>query len=125
MKHRFLVFGYYGQKNTNVPSELRGSTKFVKPEAKTVLLEALRSQAIILGGGTHIHDYQGNIRYLKNLTRMFIFFLGCRFLRKKIYLLGAGIGPLSTIWGRFLAKLICQLADYISVREQESKEKFL
>ena len=152
MKQRFLIFGYYGWKNTgddamiygllqelhnlfpnaqftvltsrpiNVPSELRGSTKFVKPELKAIVLETLRSQAIILGGGTHIHDYRGNIRYLRNLTRMSIFFLGCKFLRKKIYMLGIGVGPLSTIWSKSLAKLICQLADYISVREQESYE---
>ncbi|MCP2518976.1 polysaccharide pyruvyl transferase family protein [Candidatus Aminicenantes bacterium AC-335-K20] len=152
MIKRVLIFGYYGCKNTgddamiygllqglhnlfpyaqfivltsrpiHVPSELKSSTKFVDLKVRRVLLETLRSQAIILGGGTHIQDYQGNIRYLKILTRMFAFFLGCKLLRKKVYLLSIGIGPISTSWGKFLAKLICKLVDYISVRERESYE---
>ena len=39
---------------------------------------------------------------------------------KRTYLMGIGIGPLSTFWGRFLSKQIYRLAKFISVRDKLS-----
>ncbi|UCG55264.1 MAG: polysaccharide pyruvyl transferase family protein [Dehalococcoidia bacterium] len=148
--NRFFIFGYYGWKNvgddamlyallrelntidsearyavlssitTVIPSEVKNRVKFVRLSYFAVGWEILRSSAFVLGGGTHLFDYGKKLMVLKIQLRIFILVLLSKLLRKKVYLLGNGLGPFPTAWGRFLSRLICHLADYISVRDEAS-----
>jgi polysaccharide pyruvyl transferase CsaB len=149
-RHRFFIFGYYGWKNVGddamlyallqelsalnsmaefailspvpvvIPPQVLSKTKFVKPSPLAVSREILRSSTFVIGGGTHICDYGNRKRVLKILSRILVLVLYSKLLRKKIYFLNNGLGPISTTWGSFLSKSICWLADYISVRDEAS-----
>ena len=150
MKQQFFIFGYYGWKNTGddgmiyallqglhfsyptatfaifsqmsivVPQETKNLVKFVRPTPQAVFREIMHSSVFIMGGGTQIYDYGGRMKRLKVMSEMFIMLLWAKLFRERIYLLGIGIEPLSTNWGRSLSKQICRLADYISVRDKSS-----
>lgn len=152
MAKKFFIFGHYGWKNTGddamvyallqeihflcpaatfsilshspitVPFEVKNSTKFIKPVPRIVFLEIMRSKVFIMGGGTHIYDYDhgARIKRLKIMSEMFIMLLWAKIFCKKVYLLGIGIEPFSTCWGEVLSKKICRLADFISVRDKTS-----
>ncbi|MCL0088327.1 polysaccharide pyruvyl transferase family protein [Dehalococcoidia bacterium] len=149
-KHQFFIFGYYGWKNVGddamlyallqelhglapkanfavssavpvtIPQQTEGKTKFVKLSPLAVSQEILRSSAFIIGGGTHLFDYGNRIRTLKIQLRILFLALYCKVLRKKVYLLNNGLGPISTTWGRFLVRTVCRIADHISVRDRAS-----
>ena len=152
MKQRFFIFGYYGWKNTGddgmiyallqelhfsypaatfvifsrmpivVPQETKNLVKFVRPTPQTVFREIMQSSIFIMGGGTQIYDYGGKMKRLKVMSEMFIMLLWAKLFCKRIYLLGIGVEPLSTNWGRFLSKQMCRLADFVSVRDKSSYE---
>jgi polysaccharide pyruvyl transferase WcaK-like protein len=152
MKQQFFIFGYYGWKNTGddgmiyallqglhfsyptatfaifsqmpivVPQETKNFVKFVRPTPQAVFREIMHSSIFIMGGGTQIYDYGGRMKRLKVMSEMFIMLLWAKLFRERIYLLGIGIEPLSTNWGKFLSKQICRLADFISVRDKPSYE---
>jgi len=154
MKQRLFIFGYYGWKNTGddamiyallqevysmnpyskfavlspipiiVPPEVEGIVKYVKPSIFSVWKEILKASIFVIGGGTHLSDYGNEMKALKNLLRIFLLVLYAKILCKKVYILGNGIGPLQTRFGRFLARATCCLADYITVRDKTSY-KFL
>lgn len=106
-----------------ISEEDRGLVKFVRPVPHAIFREILNSSVFIIGGGTHIEDYgTRKIRPLKNILRIFIFTVLAKLFRKEIYFLGIGIGPISTIWERLLLKTICQLTNFISVRDKISYE---
>ena len=107
-----------------VPSEVEDRTKYIKPTLFAVGKEILKSSVIVVGGGTHLFDYGNKINALKIQLRIFLLVLYSKLLTKKVYLLGNGLGPLQTTWGKFLVRLICFMADYISVRDRASY-KFL
>lgn len=149
-KHQVFIFGYYGWKNVGddamlyallqelhilnpktefaipssipiiIPPETKSRVKFIKPSPLVVSREILKSSAFIIGGGTHLFDYGSKIRALLIQLRILTLILYSTLLRKKVYLLNNGLGPFSTAWGKFLAWLICYLADYISVRDEAS-----
>ena len=58
----------------------------------------------------------------KVMSEMFIMLLWAKLFCKRIYLLGIGVEPLSTKWGKFLSKQMCRLADFVSVRDKSSYE---
>ena len=152
MKQQIFILGYYGWKNTGddamiyvllqelhilyppatfailsqtaitVPPETKNLVKFVRLTPQTVLKEIMRSSIIILGGGTHFHDHGIKIKLLKSQLKSFIFYILSKLFCKRIYFLGIGVEPLSTIWSRFLIKQTCRLADFISVRDESSYE---
>ena len=152
MKQQFFIFGYYGWKNTGddgmiyallqelhfsyptatfaifsqmpivVPQETKNFVKFVRPTPQAVFREIMHSSIFIMGGGTQIYDYCGRMKRLKVMSEMFIILLWANFFCERIYLLGIGVEPLSTTWGRFLSKQMCRLADFISVRDKSSYE---
>ena len=147
---KIFIFGYYGWKNVGddamlyallqelhtlapdaefsvlsavpveIPPQAEGKTRFVKHSPILICLEILKSSAFVIGGGTHLFDYGNKIRTLKIQLRILILVLFSKVLRKKVYLLNNGIGPVSTTWGRLLVRLICRLADHISVRDRAS-----
>jgi len=87
-----------------------------------ILRSLLWADLVILGGGTHFHDFRGNYRYAKILLGFCIFFTLAKLLRKKVAYLGIGIGPLCTWWGKRLVRYILALADLVAVRETCSYE---
>ena len=149
-KHQVFIFGYYGWKNVGddamlyallqelhslnlearfavlspipvvVPPEIKSKIKFVKLSPFAVGREILASSAFLIGGGTHLFDYGSKRRALIIQLRILALILYSRLLGKKVYLLNNGLGPFSTAWGRFLPRLICHLAEYISVRDKMS-----
>ena len=149
-KSQVFIFGYYGWKNTGddamiyailqelcasidraefavlslvpivIPPQARGRVRFIKPSPVKVFWEILRSSVFIIGGGTHIFDYGVKRRVAIILCRILLLVLFSKVFGKRVYILGNGLGPLTTVWGKTLAKLICRLADHISVRDRQS-----
>jgi len=147
---QIFVYGYYGWRNTGddamvyillqelprlypntrfavlsrtavlVPPLVKDKVRFIKLNPLSVLREISRSSAFIIGGGTHIYDYGITRRNLRILLRLWLILLLAKAFGNRIYLLGNGIGPLSTKWGKALARLICRLADHITVRDTAS-----
>ena len=145
-----FIYGYYGWRNTGddamvyvllqelprlypnarfavlsrmavlVPPSAKDKVRFIKLNPLSVLREISRSSAFIIGGGTHIYDYGITRRNLRILLRLWLILLLAKAFGNRIYLLGNGIGPLSTKWGKVLARLICHLADHITVRDTAS-----
>lgn len=81
-------------------------------------LTILRSDLLVFGGGSFLQDYgvngwRGVAAYLKLV-------LTAKLLRKKVIILGAGAGPLQTQRGRFLSKLLVNLADWSVWRDPDS-----
>jgi len=105
---------------TVIPTGVKNRVKFVKLSPFAVGWEILRSSVFVLGGGTHLFDYGKKAMVLRIQLRIFILVLFSKLLRKKVYLLGNGLGPFPTAWGRLLSRSICHLADYISVRDEAS-----
>lgn len=114
-----------------VPSQVSGKIKFVKlpsfkrPSLLAVLREISNSSSFIIGGGTQMFDYGRKIDRILVFLMILTLVLYSKFLRKKVYFLNIGLGPISTHWGRFLSKMVCRLADYITVREKTSYELLL
>jgi polysaccharide pyruvyl transferase CsaB len=146
---RFFIFGYYGWKNTGddamlyailqelcavtsarftvlslssvvIPRLAQGRVRFVRPSLFSALRGISWSSAFVVGGGTHIFDYGRKGRAVMILSRILFLALFSKLLGKKVYLLGNGIGPLETSWGRLLASAIFLLANRISVRDRQS-----
>jgi len=147
---QIFVYGYYGWRNTGddamvyillqelprlypnarfamlsrtavlVPPSAKDKVRFIKLNPLSVLREISRSSTFIIGGGTHIYDYGVTRRNLWILSRLWLILFLAKAFGNSIYLLGNGIGPLSTKWGKALARLICRLADHITVRDRAS-----
>lgn len=107
-----------------IPPNVEGKVEYVKPSLLIASKEILKSSILVIGGGTHLFDYGNKIKALKILFRLFLLILYSKLLGKKVWLLGMGLGPLQTTYGKFLARAICYMADYISVRDKSSY-KFL
>ena len=136
MRRQVFIYGHYGWKNTGddamvyvllrelhilyptatfailsqtaitVPPETKNLVKFVRLAPQIVFQEIMRSSIFILGGGTHFHDHGIKIKQLKMLYKNFIVFILAKLFCERIYFLGIGVEPLSTILGRFLTKQI-------------------
>ena len=149
-KERLLIFGNYGWNNTGddamlygllqelaafhresefvipsripvtVPAHVKNRVRFVKPSPIHVLWEMVRASLFIVGGGTHLHDYGRRRNRISVLLAFLIIVFLAKMLRNEVYLISNGIGPITTIWGRALTRLICRRADYITVRDQAS-----
>ena len=149
-KRQVFIFGYYGWANTGddamlcallqelpefypeaefvvlsripvtTPTSIKDRVRFVKPAAIPAFWQIARSQVFIIGGGTHIHDYGKDIKNIKILLRLLIIMAFAKISGNKVYLIGNGIGPISTKWGKILTRLICCMADNITVRDKAS-----
>ena len=106
-----------------MPYKMENLVKFVRPTNPLLIFrEILHSSILVYGGGTFMYDHKNKINRLQRLCETFSVLAFAKLFRKRIYLLGIGIEPLSTTWGRFLSKQICRLADFISVRDKLSYE---
>lgn len=143
---RIVILGWYGSNNTGdealvqiIVSQLRehgfndlvalstdpaktGGRLGIRSVPRSLLkLKALRemrgANALILGGGGLIQD--GTSVY--NLPVYAVYALVARLLGLKVIGWGLGAEPLWTPLGRLLARIICGLSDYFSVRDLASK----
>jgi len=149
---RFLIFGHYGYENVGddamlyallqelngihpqaeftvvsrvpvtIPFSTKDKVRFVRMNPVSILRELMRSPVFIVGGGSHINDYGRFIVRAKVLLTFSILLAVARVFSNKVYLIGNGIGPIQTIWGRILGKTVCRLANYITVRDKASYE---
>lgn len=117
------IFRFYilsNDKDILFPEKLADKINFVKPSIPSVFINLFKSSIILIGGGTHISDYGTKIHSVKRLMRILFLAFFAKIFSKKFYIIGNGIGPMSTKCGERLARLICCMADCISVRDKES-----
>ena len=108
-----------------IPHETKNLVKFIKhTNPLLVFREIMHSSTLAWGGGTFMFDHpnKNKINRFVRLCETFIIMAFAKLFCKRIYLLGIGVEPLSTTWGRFLSKQMCRLADFISVRDKSSYE---
>jgi len=88
-----------------------------------ILKGVLLSDKIMIAGGTHFHD-EGNAGFhrLKIFILFSLLITFSRILKKRVYLIGHGIGPLNSGWSRTLSRYIFSLSSDISVRDKTSKD---
>lgn len=103
-----------------IPASVKDKVRFVRPAVIPALREIIKSQIFIIGGGTHIHDYGRDIRNIKILSRLLIIVTFAKISGNKVYLIGNGVGPVATKWGKALTRAICHMADNITVRDEAS-----
>lgn len=113
------TFAVFSPISIVVPTETKHLVKFVKPIPRIVFREIMKSKVFILGGGTHFYDYEpGNkIKRMKIMLQMFIIILWAKLFCEKVCLVGIGIEPFSTKWGKTISIMMCKMADFISVRD--------
>ena len=106
-----------------IPHETKNLVRFIKhTNPLLVFREIMHSSTLAWGGGTFMFDHPNKINRFVRLYETFIVMAFAKLFCKRINLLGIGVEPLSTTWGRFLSKQICRLADFISVRDKPSYE---
>jgi len=110
------------RKAMQVPAVAEGRVRFVNRSIPLVIFWLLRTSLFIVGGGSHFCDYGTKKRNLWILIRLWLLFLLARLTGNRIYLINNGVGPLTTKWGRVLAKSMLHMAEKISVREEDSCE---
>ncbi|MFC1991165.1 polysaccharide pyruvyl transferase family protein [Chloroflexota bacterium] len=146
-KEKYFIFGYFGWKNVGddamlnallqeihscnpeakfavlsrmpvvIPSQVHARTTFVKPSPFAVFWWVLKSTDVIVSGGTWIHDYGKRLTNIRTLIMVFIFAFFVKVSMKKLYFIGHGVGPLTTLWGKFLTRMTYKMGDYISTRD--------
>ncbi|HOA80888.1 MAG TPA: polysaccharide pyruvyl transferase CsaB [Defluviitaleaceae bacterium] len=78
-----------------------------------------KSDLLISGGGSLLQD----ITSWKSILYYLFIILIAKIFRKKVVIYSQGIGPVSMKFNRILIKWIINKTDYISVRDEESKEE--
>lgn len=152
---RVLLIGYYGWNNTGDDIMLQSILKIlsksvsdheivvlsqessfhtlslknvrtVSPKKKVKFIkELLDSSTVILGGGTHLYDYGRLDNRLIRLSQLLLIFLIARSLSKKVIFMGVGVEPPQSVWGRLIIRAICNLANCISVRDEDSYDTLI
>lgn len=112
---------------TKKPSEYTYPDKVVPLPNKVlkILRAIVSSRILILGGGTHFHDDYTNERYKAHfiyLLKIILISFFMRLMLGKVYFLGVGYGPLRRKSVKFFAKVSCQLANSIILRDRDSFE---
>lgn len=87
------------------------------------ILGNLRSSLLLVwSGGTFLHDFTGSLRWFRTLVLTLGLVGAARRLGNQVWLLGVGIGPVSTWWGRTLISWILRQADVVVTRDESSKQ---
>lgn len=147
-----LIIGHYGGSNTGDEAMLAGLLEAMGPEVRqhaTVVVKAgtlekacpnlgvvsvpaklssvlralLRSDILLLGGGTHFHDDYTTFRYLRHfryMSRFVILSIMAKLLRRKVAWLGMGFGPFYHWPTRWLTRLGLAFCDCVTVRDMKS-----
>lgn len=146
MKKKFVLSGYFGFKNfgdeailsvivsklqsdghditvissdTDYTKTLYNNVSAVKTfDFKNIIKVIYKSDVLVSGGGSLLQD----VTSLKSLLYyLFIIFIGL-LSGKKVIIYAQGIGPINSVFGTFLAKLLLKQCSYISVRDKKSYE---
>ena len=150
MRNQIFIYGHYGKKNIGddamiyslvnklnalkpthnlailsplkliVPDQNMNRIKFVNPDILSILKEIRLSSLFLMGGGTHIYDKGKKYERYKILIEIMILITCAKLFNNKIYLLNIGIEPINSYFGKLIAKIILELADFISVRDSDS-----
>lgn len=106
---------------SNKPAETsrKYNIKAVNRNSFKEIYKALkRADALLSGGGSLIQD--------KTSSKSLWYYLGImlmgKFLRKKVYVIGQGIGPVDKKFNRWITAKILNKIDGIAVRDESSKE---
>lgn len=103
-----------------IPQALRGRLKRIPLRRGVILKYMLQAEVIIYSGGTFIQDRVAKRRYNMLLVDILCLSVLARVFGKKIHLVGIGLGPLKTWYGRTIARLIFDISHSISVRDSQS-----
>ncbi len=98
----------------------------VKPGVKPILSSLVKSDLIILCGGTHFHDdyvFSRYLRHVRYLSRYLVIFGLARILGKKVALLANGLGPFKFDFTKFLTRMAIGLSNLITVRDKASYDE--
>lgn len=85
---------------------------------RTLVRCIARSDVLIFGGGTFLQDY--GIRSWHPIAYYLKLVIVARLLRKKVGIIGSGVGPLTTSMGRRISRWIVDLANIAIMRDRDS-----
>ena len=117
-KNRKVEFYVITRGMPNIPTGI--SAHIIPFTPVKIFLSIYKSSIFVWGGGTFLHDFLSSHRYLKNLIYTLFISILVKIFFKKLWILGAGIGPINTWWGVILINLILRVSDRIVVRDMES-----
>lgn len=150
--NQITLFGYYGRQNTGddamlyglltllvaalpkaivnvptnsdicIPPQARDQVRFFPRKLFPILIKIVSSDALIIGGGTVIHDYSKRFRYFWATLRILCLILWARFFGKQVHMVGIGFGPFTSKFGILLGTLISRLVHHVTVRDSNSLE---
>ncbi len=127
---RILVSGYYGFGNVGdeavLEAMVRGFQRYLPGSEMVVLSGASRltgalrelrkADVLVSGGGSLFQDATS--------TRSFLYYIGivwlAKLLGKKVMIFAQGFGPLRKKWSRWLARVILDRVDLITLRDEDS-----
>jgi len=84
------------------------------------LREISRCNVILNVLGSSLYGYKGNKRYIRTLGWHMVIVLCARILRKLVYMVNIGIGPLPVWWSRIMTTVILKASHLITVRDMDS-----
>lgn len=140
---RILIMGYYGFGNQGDEAILAATLKQLKerfprfipvllyprgkeppPNVEVIIRDELwsllkgikRCQALLGGGGSLFQDVTSKKSLLYYLGVMLLALL----MRRKVFLLGQGMGPIHSGWGRFLLPRILNYSSFVGLRDELS-----
>lgn len=150
--HNSLIIGHYGGCNTGDEAMLAGlvgalhdslrqrsavvvKTKLTRKQysnsgvdvlpasTASVVSGLLRSNSLILGGGTHFHDDYTTMRYVRHfryMLRLASLSMLAKLLGRKVIWLGMGFGPFYRVPTRWVTRLGLKFCDFVTVRDSIS-----
>lgn len=96
--------------------------RYIRASFLSFVQHSKDARAVVICGGTHIHDEGTPFQALRNLIGYYLYTRILRAQGVPIVILSNGIGDLRTWWGKHLARKILQSASYVSVRDLKSVE---
>jgi len=146
MKKRFVLSGYYGFKNfgdeailsvlikklqadkvgitviTSDPQYTKSLYKHILTiktfDFNSIISAIFKSDVLISGGGSLLQDSTS----LKSLIYYLLIIFIALLFRKKVIIFAQGIGPIKSLIGKFMTKLLLKNSHYVSVRDKKSHE---
>lgn len=150
--HHSLIIGHYGGCNTGDEAMLSGllvaldsnlrqraavvvkdkpapmqylnsDVTLLRASIASVIRGLLKSDNLILGGGTHFHDDYITIRYLRHfryMLRLASLSKLAKLLGRKVIWLGMGFGPFYRSPTRWVTRLGLRSCDFVTVRDSAS-----
>jgi polysaccharide pyruvyl transferase CsaB len=88
---------------------------------KEIIAAIKNADVLISGGGSLLQDVTG----WKSIVYYLSIVMIAKFFRKKVIFYAQGIGPVNMKFNRLLIGWIADKVDYISVRDQQSKEELI